>query len=69
MGYEGTVVLEVLVLGEGTVGEARMVRSCGYPLLDSAALEAVRAWRFAPGTRAGEKVAMWIKIPVNFSLR
>jgi protein TonB len=69
MGYQGTVELELLVAVEGTVGAARLVRSSGYTLLDSAALKAVRVWRFEPGTRDGQQVAMWIKVPVNFSLR
>lgn len=69
MGYQGTVELEVLVVADGTVGEARLAGSSGYPQLDGAALAAVRGWRFEPGTREGEKVAQWIKVPVNFSLR
>lgn len=43
---EGTIVVEVTVGTDGTVSEARVVRS--IPMLDESALVAVRQWRFQP---------------------
>jgi periplasmic protein TonB len=66
--YQGTVLLEVLVDEGGKVGELRVARSSGHPLLDRAALNAVRHWRFEPGRRHGVNIAMWVQIPVRFVL-
>jgi protein TonB len=67
-GYEGLVLLKVRVLHDGTVGDIRVERSSGYELLDQAALEAVRRWTFVPAKRKGVAVAIWVTIPIRFSL-
>ncbi|MFO7306883.1 MAG: energy transducer TonB [Gammaproteobacteria bacterium] len=68
-GEEGTVVLELYILPNGRVGEARVRQSSGYPRLDEAAIrEAKRSWRFIPGTENGKPVAMWHATKVTFSL-
>lgn len=67
-GYQGTVVLEVLVNREGKVKELTLSTSSGYSVLDQAALTSVKAWLFDPGTRGGDKVEMWVKVPVRFHL-
>jgi periplasmic protein TonB len=68
-GYQGTVVLEVLVSREGRVKELSLSTSSGYSVLDQAALTSVKTWLFEPGTRGGEKVDMWVKVPVRFQLK
>ena len=55
---QGNADVEVYVLPNGRVGEARIVRSTGFERLDRAALEeARRYWRFTPATRDGTPVA------------
>jgi periplasmic protein TonB len=66
--YQGTVLLDVLVDEGGKVGELRVARSSGHHLLDTAALNGVRHWRFEPGRRDGVEIAMWVQIPVRFVL-
>lgn len=68
-GYEGVVLLEVLVTEEGGVSELRVARSSGHTLLDRAAEQAVREWRFEPGQRGDRPVAMRVRIPVRFRLQ
>ena len=68
-GYEGTVVLEVLVTREGRVGNIRVFRSSGYKILDKAALKAVRHWIFEPGRRGNTPIEMWVKVPIRFVLK
>ncbi len=46
MGLSGTVKVEVVVLPNGTVKEAKVVG--GHPVLAAAAVEAVKKWRFEP---------------------
>jgi TonB family protein len=47
MNLSGMVKVEVVVAPNGTVKEAKVVG--GHPVLASAALEAIRKWRFEPG--------------------
>lgn len=68
-GMEGAVILSVEVLPDGAVGDLRVKRTSGHPILDSAAIEAVKAWRFHPATRLGKPVTSRVEIPVRFSLR
>jgi protein TonB len=68
-GEAGTVILEVYVLENGRVGDARVKQSSGYPRLDEAAVREVkRSWRLIPGTEDGKPVAMWGQFAVTFKL-
>ena len=67
-GYQGTVVLEVLVDREGDVEDLKVYRSSGYKALDKAALSSVRHWIFTPGRRGDVVVDMWVRVPIAFRL-
>jgi protein TonB len=67
-GQEGLVVVSVRVSAEGRVIDASVVGSSGYPLLDDAALDALRRWTFVPGVRGGRAEAWTVEIPVRFRL-
>jgi protein TonB len=69
LGYEGIVMLKVLIDEDGRVDDLRVLRSSGHRVLDRAALSAVRKWLFEPGTEGGVKKKMWVKIPVRFDLK
>jgi periplasmic protein TonB len=66
---EGTVVLEVLVNGGGSVNHLAVQASSGHRLLDEAALRAVRGWRFEPGRRGSVPVTTKVLVPVRFVLQ
>ncbi len=68
MGYQGKVILNVEVLAEGKAGEVKLHQSSGYEILDKAALQTVKTWRFAPARRFGQPVTMWFLVPIKFSL-
>lgn len=68
MGWEGKVLLRVEVLADGTCGTVAVAVGSGYRLLDEAAAEAVKRWRFVPARRGAEPVAAWVEIPVVFRL-
>ena len=63
------MTLEVLVDRTGRVKELRVQDSSGYPVLDRAAVKAVREWVFEPGMVGDQKVDMWVRVPVRFELR
>jgi len=68
-GQEGTSLLRVKVLPDGTVGEIVLAKSSGHDVLDRAALRSVRSWRFIPGTQEGKPEAMWVQVPITFRLK
>jgi len=65
-GVEGVVVVEATIDEDGRVADARVLRS--VPLLDPAALAAVRAWRFAPTVINGRATRVIWTTTVQFSL-
>lgn len=65
---EGIVYLNVLVKPDGIPGSISLSRSSGHPLLDRAALEAVRRWTFEPGRAAGVPVSSPVVVPIRFFL-
>ena len=68
-GNEGTIEIEVYVLPNGRVGDARVAKSTGFEDLDRAALaEAKRNWRLMPATSDGAAIAQWHRLRVTFKL-
>jgi protein TonB len=65
---EGDVDLEIVVDGDGRVGDIRVVRGLGAGL-NERAIAAVRQWRFQPARRRGTPVAVVVNVSVGFSLR
>jgi protein TonB len=67
---QGTVLIEAVVLPDGTVGQVQVVRSLDTVFgLDQEAIKAAKQWRFAPGTRMGQPVAVLVTIELTFTLR
>ncbi len=64
-GIEGTVMIQALVIEDGTIAECRVVKS--VPELDEAAIVAVKQWRFRPALAKGKPVAVWVAVPVRFT--
>ena len=63
----GMVILEAVIDTNGTVRSAKVLRS--VPLLDAAAVEAVKAWRFTPVLRDGVPIPVLMTVTVNFTLQ
>jgi TonB family protein len=64
-GIEGVVLAEVVVSEQGVVTDAKIVRS--IPMLDEAALETVRQWRFRPAVVNGQPVPARMVVTVMFA--
>lgn len=67
-GIQGRVILRVRVGVDGRPADAEVARSSGHALLDSAALEQVKAWRFKPATEDGKPVPGTVSVPVIFQM-
>ncbi len=63
---QGVVIIEVKIAADGSVAEAWVLRS--IPLLDQAALDAVRQWRYTPTLLNGAPVPVIVTVTVNFTL-
>jgi periplasmic protein TonB len=64
---QGVVIVEAVISTTGDVVEARVLRS--QPLLDQAALDAVRQWKYTPSLLNGVPVPVVMTVTVTFTLR
>ena len=62
---QGTVLVQILVMSDGTVGCIRIIT--GHPLLREAAMVALRKWTFRPLIVKGNGVPMLGLVPVLVS--
>jgi TonB family protein len=62
---EGTVNVVFFVDKDGRVLNPQ-VENSSHPAFERPALEAVRQWRFDPGTRRGQKVSFKMRVPITF---
>ncbi|MFC7302093.1 energy transducer TonB [Cognatiluteimonas weifangensis] len=67
-GESGTVLLRVQVGADGQPRAVELVQGSGSRVLDRAASDAVRRWRFRPALRNGQPVAGVVQVPVTFDL-
>jgi len=63
---QGVVILEAVVDLYGRVADVRVLRS--IPLLDKAAITAVRQWRYSPLLLNGAPERFVLTVTVSFSL-
>jgi TonB family protein len=63
---QGVVILEATIGPDGSVQDAKVLRS--IPLLDQAAVDAVKQWQFAPTLLNGAPVPVIMTVTVNFTL-
>lgn len=65
VGIEGAVIAEITVNEAGIVTDARVIDS--IPLLDEAALKAVKEWRYDPTIVNGKPVPIKMNVTVRFT--
>lgn len=62
----GVVIMEVLIDTDGNVADIRVLRS--IPMLDNAAIEAVRQWKYTPTLVNGVPTPVQMTVTVNFAV-
>ncbi|MFA0485249.1 TonB family protein [Vibrio sp. 10N.222.55.B11] len=67
-GVEGVATYEVWLDAEGKQIKQALVNSSGALMLDNAALDAIKQWKFSPHTVNGRAIAHRVQIPVRFRL-
>jgi protein TonB len=66
---QGSVLMSVVVLADGTVGDVSVTRSLDTVFgLDAEAVKAAKQWLFNPGTKDGMAVAVRVTIEMTFTL-
>lgn len=65
---QGLVLLRVEVSEDGFALKVEVEQSSGHKSLDTAALNAVRHWRFEPARAAGRVIKAHAQVPIRFKL-
>ena len=65
---EGTVVVEARIDELGNASDVSVVSRSGSRLLDRAAMNEVRKWKFSPAIKDGKTVASNIQVPVDYRM-
>jgi len=68
-GEEGMVILDMVIETNGRVSAVTIVTTSGYAALDTAAVEAVRRWRFEPARNVMKCLSIRRKMPIVFKLK
>ncbi len=68
LGLQGTVLLRVRVLSNGTAASVEVVTSSGAKALDDAAAVTVKKWLFSPSKRGDVPIDGWATVPIEFKL-
>jgi TonB family protein len=68
-GTEGIVTIRALVLATGDVRSVEVTGSSGSTVLDRAAADTVRGWRFAPATRDGAPIDAYVTLRIRYVVR
>ena len=67
-GFEGKLILEVLVNEDGSVKSTSIRESSGYEILDTVSKKTVEKWTFIPAKKMGQAVKDNIQVPIKFVL-
>jgi len=67
-GWEGTTLLQVEVLNDGSGSNVKILKSSGHEILDEAAASAVRHWRFLPARSGNTPIRSTVEIPIRFRI-
>lgn len=69
-GIQGGVMLEIVVLTDGTVGDVRITKSLDTVYgLDDEAVKAIKQWIFEPGQKDGKPVPVRVNVEMTFTLK
>lgn len=65
---QGAVTMNFLVSADGKVVDSKIEKSSGFKNLDKAAVKAISACKFKPGTKDGAAAQTWTKVDYVWSL-
>ena len=65
---QGTVSMSFLVKSDGSVADSKVDKTSGFKNLDKAAIKALSACKFKPGTKDGAPAETWTKVDYAWKL-
>jgi protein TonB len=65
---QGDVTMSFLVAADGKVVDSKIDKSSGFKNLDKAAIKALSACKFKPGTKDGAVAQTWTKVDYSWKL-
>lgn len=65
---EGRVLVRAEVQADGACSRVELKKTSGSELLDQAALDAVKKWRFIPAKKGDQALTAWVEVPITFKL-
>ncbi|OBV39967.1 energy transducer TonB [Janthinobacterium psychrotolerans] len=65
---QGDVAMSFLVSADGKVVDSKIDKSSGFKNLDKAAIKAITACKFKPGTKDGSAAQTWAKVDYSWKL-
>ena len=68
-GQEGVVLIRVLISENGKREDIQIHKPSRYALLNTAAMKAVKKWKFDPHIVNGSAQKSWVEIPIEFKLQ
>lgn len=67
-GMQGVVLLGVFVNMKGYVAKVNILKTSGYKILDTAAVNSVENWRFIPAKNGEDAIESRVEVPIKFIL-
>ena len=67
-GWQGKLLLNVLVGKNGEVIDINIVKTSGFEILDKTSIETVKDWKFIPARIGKKRIEDNLNIPVSFKL-
>jgi protein TonB len=67
-GIEGRAVVQITILEDGSVSDAKILQSSGNEALDKSALTATKDFKFSPGMVEDKAVKTRVAVPIQFTL-
>ncbi|WGG49403.1 energy transducer TonB [Rugamonas sp. DEMB1] len=65
---QGTVSMMFLIKADGSVADSKVEKTSGFKNLDRAAIKALSACKFKPGTKDGAAAETWTKVDYAWKL-
>jgi TonB family protein len=65
---QGVVIMEAVITKEGTIEDVKVLRGV-HKILDQAAVNSVKQWRYKPATLNGQPVKVYSTVTVKFTLK
>jgi protein TonB len=65
---QGVTTMQFLVSADGRVLDSKLDKTSGFKALDRAALSAISACKFKPGSKDGKPDQTWTKVEYKWSL-